>query len=92
MNLTQQEQETHLNMTADDRNTWQVFSDDLVMQRRLEGIGATLVRVAADGIGKHYTLRADQVLIRAGKRKVSEAQREQSSARLRASRRTSNGA
>lgn len=68
MELTNAERETHLNLVADDRNTWYVYSDDPVMQRRLEGIGATVVE--DDGTGIHYTLRADQVFLRKGKRKA----------------------
>lgn len=92
MILTQQEQETHLSMTADDRGKWHAYSDDPVMQRRLEAIGATVVRVAADGIGKHYELDASKILLRKGKRRVSEAQRIESSMRLRALRATPDGA
>jgi thiazole synthase ThiGH ThiG subunit len=91
VNLTLEEMETALTMCADDRGTWQVFSDDPVMQRRLEAIGATLVRPANNGIGKFYTLRADQVLIRTGKRKMSEAQKAQLGDRLRAMRSTPSG-
>lgn len=90
MSLTLAESETHLNMTAADRTVWEVFTDDPVWQRRLESVGATLVRETVDGIGKFYTLRADQVHIRAGKRKVSEAQKAQLADRLRAMRRGPN--
>ncbi len=72
--LTLEEQETHLNMTADNRGMWAVYSDDPVMMRRLESIGAQLVREERSG-GRHYELRADQVVLRKGKRQLSEAQR-----------------
>lgn len=85
-NLTLQEQETHLNLTADDRSTWSVYSDDAVMQRKLESIGAKLVRVSADGLGKHYTLRADQITFRKGKRELSPERKAQLAARMRAMR------
>lgn len=77
MNLTLQEQETHLNLTAEDRGTWHVYSDDPIMQRRLESIGAEITKIMADGVDKEYALRADQVLLRKGKRQsapLSEAQ------------------
>ena len=91
MNLSQQEQETHLNMTADDRGTWHVYSDDPVMQRKLESVGAVLVRTSADGVGKHYMMRANQVSFRKGeKRELSDAQRAQV-AKLAASRKKTNG-
>lgn len=66
---SQSEQETHLNMAADDRSFWEVFSDDPVMQNKLEKLGATLVRVSNNGNGKFYTLHTDQVLFRKGKPK-----------------------
>jgi hypothetical protein len=91
VNLTLEEMETALTMCADDRGTWQVFSDDPVMQRRLEAIGATLVRPANNGIGKFYTLRADQVLLRKGKRELSEDTKAQLANRMRAMRSTPSG-
>lgn len=61
--LANAERETHLNMVAGDRDTWHVYSDDPVMMTRLERIGAKPVREESHG-GKHYTLRADQLLLR----------------------------
>lgn len=75
--LTAAEQETHLSLVADDRNIWFVESNDPVMMRRLESIGAIFVREMFGG-GREYTLRADQVLLRKGKAKrgpLSDAQR-----------------
>lgn len=77
-NPTLQEQETALTMSADDRGTWSVFSEDVVMHRKFESIGAVLVKQDPGGLGKWYTLRADQVLLRKGKARrgpLSEAQR-----------------
>lgn len=77
MELTTAERETHLNLVADDRNIWHCYSDDPIMQRRLESIGATITKREKDGVGIHYTLRADQVFLRKGKRKsapMTEAQ------------------
>ena len=74
MELQPEERETHLNMTGDDHATWIVYSDDLFWQRRFEKLGIEFVEVK--GGGREYRLNADQVLIRKGKRKVSEAQRE----------------
>lgn len=74
MNLSLNEQETMLNLVADDRGTWHAYSDDPVMQRKLEAVGAVLIK--SDGTGKHYTLRANQVSFRKGeKRELSDAQR-----------------
>lgn len=83
MNLTQQEQETHLNMTADDRNTWYVYTDDVVIQRRLESIGAKLVSVASDGIGKHYELPANQLTLKKPPKPMSDERKAQLGQRLR---------
>lgn len=78
--LTQEEQETHLSMVAADRGTWEVYSDDPVMQRRLEAIGAEPFTYGNETLGgKHYRLRADQVVLRKGKKTVSDAQRERMS-------------
>lgn len=86
--LTLTEQETNLNLVADNRGTWHVYSDDPVMQRKFEAIGAVLVREDKYGPGKHYTLRADQVLLRRGKPKrqpLTEEQGRELSKRLRRS-------
>ena len=79
--LTLQEQETHLSMTADDRSVWAIYSDDQVMQRRLESIGATLVK--NEGAGKHYTLPANQVTLRKPKKPMPEARKAQLAERMR---------
>lgn len=69
------EKETMMNMVADDRSYWEVFSDDEVMQARLEKVGAELIRTASSGEGKFYRLRTDQVHIRKGKRQYSEEEK-----------------
>ncbi len=70
--LPKDEMETHLNMAGDDRDTWHVFSDDPVMQRKFESVGATLTRTAKDGHGKWYTLPTSQVSIRIGRKQLSD--------------------
>ena len=65
------ERETHISMAGDDHSQWLVFSDDPYWQRRLDRIAVG----APVGAGKMYTLRAEQVLLRKGKRTVSDAQR-----------------
>lgn len=81
--LTLAEQETHLSMVAENRGEWAVYSDDPVMMRRLESIGASLVKEERGG-GKHYTLRADQVTFRKGKRELSPERKAQLADRMRA--------
>lgn len=64
-NLTLEEQETHLSMTGDDRKTWYIYSDDPVMQRRLEAAGAEMVKEEENGCGgKSYIMPASRVKFR----------------------------
>lgn len=79
--LTLAEMETHLNMVADDRSAWHAYSDDPVMQRRLESVGAVLVKVERGG-GKHYRLTANQITLRKPPKPMSEERKAQSSAAL----------
>ena len=81
--LTNSERETRLNMTADNRGVWEVASDDPVMQRRLEAVGARLTRQR--GETRWYTLPAEQVTIRR-KRELSDEQRAALSERAKAMR------
>lgn len=74
--------ETVLNMTADNHGEWEVFTDDPYWIRRLERLSVQSTKKVGEGF--KYKLRADQVLIRAGKRQVSEEQRQKSSERMRA--------
>lgn len=61
--LLPEERETHFNMTGDNHNEWVVFSDDPYWIRKLDKVAAGV----AVGAGKEYKLRADQLLLRAGK-------------------------
>lgn len=88
MNLTLAEQETAITMSADDRNTWQIFSDDPVKQKQFEAIGATLVRQSADGVSKWYTLPAGQISLRKPSKPLSEERKAQLGDRMRALRAT----
>jgi hypothetical protein len=74
--LSLEETETHLNMVADDRGIWYVYTDDPVMIRKMESIGATFVK--SSGPGKHYTLRSNQVSLGKGRAKqdLTEEERE----------------
>lgn len=78
--LTNAERETYISMTADNRDTWHIFSDDPVMQRRFESIGATLTKER--GGSKWYTLPANQISLR-NPSKLTEEQREELSRRAR---------
>ncbi len=67
--LTLEERETHINQTADNRNTWTIYTDDAVMTTRLDKIvearANNEVTREAQGIGFSYTLPANYVRIRA---------------------------
>lgn len=72
--LSPDERETHLSMSGNEHGHWDVFTDDPYWIRRLEKLGIEPIRIV--GAGCQYRLTAEQVLIRKGKRYVSEAQRE----------------
>jgi hypothetical protein len=65
------ERETAITMSSEDHSQWHVWTDDPYMMRRLD----RLTEGEPAGNGKRYTLRADQLLLRKGKRQVSDAQR-----------------
>jgi len=79
-NLTLEEQETCFNIIANDRNKVHVFSDDPVWIARLDKISEA-IRVT--GECKEYILRIDQLVVRKGKKHVSEEQRVAMSERMR---------
>lgn len=85
-----EEQETHASMNANDRGTWELFIDDLVMQRRFEAAGATLVSETKSG-GKFYTIPYSQFQPRKprAKRILTDEQRYILSKRLSESRKPS---
>lgn len=72
--LTLAEMETHLNMTADNRNEWVMTSDDPVMCRRFEAIGAKFVRTI--GQLREYTIPANQISLRKPSNLTPEERRE----------------
>ena len=71
--LTNAERETHISMCADDRSLWAIGTDDPVMARRFEAVGATLIKVR--GTWREYTLPANQISLR-NKRELTDEQRE----------------
>ena len=79
--LTNAERETCISMTADNRDTWHIFSDDPVMQRRFESIGATLTKER--GGSKWYTLPANQISLRNPPKPMSEERRAELAIQLR---------
>ncbi len=80
--LTNAERETHISMTADDRSKWTIGSDDPVMQRRFEAIGATLTRTRGDW--REYTLPVGQISLRNPAKPLSEERRVELATRMRA--------
>ena len=83
---TKEERETHLSMSGDDHGAWELFTDDPYWMRRIEKLD--IAPVKAVGAGFVYRLNADQVVVRKGKRKVSEATRRSMISRLKTSRTT----
>ena len=86
--LTLDEMETHASMVASDRSVWEIQTDDPVWIARLDKI-ATAYKTSATG--KWYRLRADQILVRKGKREISEetrAKRAEQLQRMRAKQQT----
>ena len=77
--LSSMEQETHFNITGDNRDVVHVFSDDSMWIRRLD----KLATGTSCGAGKKYELNIDQLVIRKGKRSVSDASRLASAERMR---------
>ena len=78
--LTNAERETHISMCADDRSLWAIGTDDPVMARRFEAVGATLIKVR--GTWREYTLPANQISLRKPS-KLTEEQRKALSERAR---------
>ena len=60
-----------VSMAGNEHGHWDVFTDDPYWMRRLEKLGIEPVKVVV--CGRQYRLTADQVLIRKGKRAVSDA-------------------
>ena len=84
MALSKAERETHINMVADDRTQWEVFSDDEVMLRRLEAIGAECIGEV--GEGRRYRLAASQVRFHKLPVQMTAAQRAERAARFKGKR------
>jgi hypothetical protein len=79
------EQETTFTVEATDRNTLNIFSNDVVWQRRLEDLGIAPYRT--DGYGKFYRVSLDEYNFGIHrKRQLSDEQRAAAAQRLRASR------
>ena len=77
--LTSVEMETHINQTADNRNEWELFTDDPVMLKKMDRLGIVGIPV---GEGKCYTLDKSQVSIRKKRTPMSDEQREAAASRF----------
>lgn len=86
--LPLEEQEVCLSMSLDEPGTWHCYTDSPKMQERLEEVGAVLVRTAKVGPGKFYTLKAEQIVLRKGKKELSPERKAQLGAQLNARRKT----
>lgn len=87
--LSNEERETHFNMTGDDHGVWLVYSDDPFWIRRLDAIAEFVRNV---GHGKEYRLQADQLTLRKGKRQLSAEHKAQLADRMRSLRQTTSSA
>lgn len=76
-NKTLEETESALWQCAEDRSTWEMTTEDAVMIRQMERIGAEFVCELFGG-ARRYKLRADQVVLRRGKKQMTAAQLETS--------------
>lgn len=74
------EQEIHFSMSADNPKKWEAYTDYPKWQRKLEKIGAKLIK--DDGVGKHYTLDASQLSIKSKRTPMSKEQRQLAAERL----------
>lgn len=82
MPATNEEIETAFYQNAADRSTWNLYTNDAVWMRRLEALGIPADKEHYGG-AKSYTLRADQVVVRKGKKAMSDEQKAQLAARMR---------
>ena len=73
VSLTREEQELHINATADDRDFFYVGTNDPYWTRRLDKI-AKRVRESRDGEWVEYILKSNQVTLKK-ERKLTEKQR-----------------
>lgn len=83
MQLTREEQEVHIHMSADNPDKWHCYVDYPAWQRKLERAGTVIVKEYPSG-GKEYTLERRQISIRklAAKRDITPEQRQASRERL----------
>lgn len=84
MSATNEERETLISQVATDRTAWEIYTNDPVTQRKFESIGAKLVKTTVDGTGKFYTILAEQISFRKGKKVLSPERRKQLGDRMRA--------
>jgi hypothetical protein len=82
--LLPEERETHINMTGDNHDVWVVFTDDPYWIRKLDKVA----QGKPVGNGKEYKLRADQVVIRSGKKQLSETHKAQLAIKMRSLRKS----
>lgn len=76
------ERETHLNMTGDNHNEWEAFSDDPYWLRRFEKLGIEPYRESGEGRFYRIDLNQFNVSIKR-KTKLSKERREELAERMR---------
>jgi len=78
-NLSNEERETNINMSGDDRSVWIVFTDDPIMARKFDRI-STAEREGNGG--KYYRIPVGQISLRKPMKPKTEAQKAKLAARL----------
>jgi hypothetical protein len=79
--LSLEERETHFNMTGDNHDLWEVYTDDPYWIRRLDKIAKAWK--LEHGGGKHYKLDASQITVRAKPKELSVEEKERRAAIMR---------
>ena len=64
--LANSERETHISMTADNRDEWIIFTDDPVMANRFDKFAEFIEEKDS---GRHYRMRRNQITIGKGYKK-----------------------
>lgn len=88
-NLSLEETETVIQQDASRRNEWNISTEDVVWQRRLESLGIEPHYTSADGEYKEYKIDGNQLTIRRKPKPMSEEQKAALAERLSKSRKSS---
>lgn len=83
MNKSLEETETHLSMVASNRKIWELFTEDIVVQRKMARLGIKPIRETSNGVGKFYSIPSNQISIRRARTTtMSEENKKKASERM----------